>query len=148
MDTWSCSSACLLDFIELPIPPSTPEIQAIENHHDTSLSSSTSAQEAGEGVDFNYDSLKDYIAYGLTYDKKEDKFLFHDKQVRLFVDKDIKNEGRSNNFYYDAKGKSNFKVIRDDNNKIIKITKVHESELQALNKTFGFIITDGNLRFE
>ncbi|MGF9642803.1 hypothetical protein [Paenibacillus sp. FSL L8-0502] len=87
-----------------PHPPSTPEIQAIENHHDTSLSSSTSAQEAGEGADFNYDSLKDYIAYGLTYDKKEDRFLFHGKQVRLFVDKDIKNEGRSNNFYYDAKG--------------------------------------------
>lgn len=40
------------------------------------------------------------------------------------------------------------KVIRDDNNKIIKITEVNESELQALSKTFGFIITDGNLRFE
>lgn len=78
-----------LDFIELPIPPSTPEIQAIENHHDTSLSSSISAQEAGEGVDFNYDSLKEYIAYGLTYDKKKDKFLFHEQQVRLFVDEEI-----------------------------------------------------------
>lgn len=130
------------------LSPSTPEIQAIENDHDTSFNPSTSAQEAGEGADFNYDSLKDYIAYGLTYDKKEDRFLFHHKQVRLFVDKDIKNEGKSNNFYYDAKGKSDFKVIRDDNNKIIKIMEVNETELQALSKTFGFIITDGNLRFD
>ncbi|MET3211254.1 UNVERIFIED_CONTAM: bla regulator protein BlaR1 [Paenibacillus sp. PvR008] len=128
-------------------PGEALEIQATENH-DTSLSSSTSTQEAGEGTDFNYDSLKDYIAYGLTYDKKEDRFLFHDKQVRLFVDKDIKNEGRSNNFYYDARGKSDFKVIRDDNNKVIKITEVNESELQALSKTFGFTITDGILRFD
>ncbi|WP_342418542.1 hypothetical protein [Paenibacillus sp. FSL H8-0168] len=28
-----------LDCIALPIPPSTPEIQAIENHHDTSQAS-------------------------------------------------------------------------------------------------------------
>ncbi|CCC86163.1 hypothetical protein PPM_p0013 (plasmid) [Paenibacillus polymyxa M1] len=66
----------------------------------------------------------------------------------MFVDKDIKNEGKSNNFYYDAKGKSDFKMIRDDNNKIIKIMEVNETELQALSKTFGFIITDGNLRFD
>ncbi|MNI23647.1 Methicillin resistance mecR1 protein [compost metagenome] len=126
------------------------EMNAVESGGDAggdSAAAAASSQEDGTVSDFNYDALKDYVAYGLTYDKAQDRFLYNGKHVRLFMDQDLKNEGKFNKFYYDGDGTADFKVIRDKDNKVTKITEVDEHELQALAKGYGFELTQDGLKF-
>ncbi|WP_157793871.1 M56 family metallopeptidase [Paenibacillus donghaensis] len=130
---------------------SSVEMNAVESDVNAGLhsgASSASSEQGGAVSDFNYDALKDYMAYGLTYDKAKDRFLYNGKHVRLFMDQDFKNEGNFNKFYYDGNGAADYKVVREKDNKISIIAEVNESELQALGKTYGFALKDGGLQFE
>ncbi|SDL86389.1 Signal transducer regulating beta-lactamase production, contains metallopeptidase domain [Paenibacillus jilunlii] len=127
------------------------EMNAVESGGDAggdSAAAAASSQEDGTVSDFNYDALKDYVAYGLTYDKAQDRFLYNGKHVRLFMDQDLKNEGKFNKFYYDGDGTADFKVIRDKDNKVTNITEVDEHELQALAKVYGFELGEDGLKFQ
>ncbi|MNY72339.1 hypothetical protein D3C86_2108710 [compost metagenome] len=74
--------------------------------------------------------------------------MYNGKHIRLFLDQDLKNEGKFNKFYFDGDGKADFKVIRDKDNKVTKITEVDEHELQALAKGYGFELSQDGLKFE
>lgn len=127
------------------------EMKAVESDDNTgggSAAASASSEDGRTVTDFNYDALKDYMAYGLTYDKAQDRFLYNGKHVRLFMDQDLKHEGKFNKFYYDGNGAADFKVVRDKDNKVSKITEVDEHELQVLAKEYGFELNADGLKFE
>ncbi|WP_019910289.1 M56 family metallopeptidase [Paenibacillus sp. HW567] len=114
---------------------------------ETSVSAAASEQ-SGEVTDFNYDALKDYMAYGLAYDKTKDRFLYNGKHVRLFLDQDLSHQERFNKFYYDGDGAADFIIVRDKDNKVSQVAEVNESELQTLGKTYGFELKKDGLHFE
>ncbi|WP_334073554.1 MULTISPECIES: M56 family metallopeptidase [Paenibacillus] len=108
---------------------------------------SASSEQGDTTSDFNYGELKDYTAYGLTYDKAKDRYLYNGKHVRLFLDQDPKDKGKFTKFYFDGDGATDFQVVRDKDNKIGKIAEVSESELQVLGNTYGFELNNGGLQF-
>lgn len=126
------------------------EMNAVESDNAGGPDSAAASASSQDGTvsDFNYDALKDYVAYGLAYDKAQDRFLYNGKHIRLFLDQDLKNEGKFNKFYFDGDGTADFKVVRDKDNKVTKITEVDEHELQVLAKGYGFELTQDGLKFE
>lgn len=116
---------------------------------DSSGPDAAAASSDGSGAvsDFNYDALKDYVAYGLTYDKAQDRFLYNGKHIRLFMDPDLQREGKFNQFYYDGNGTADFKVVRDKDNTIKEIQAVDDSGLQALAEAYGFELGKDGLKF-
>ncbi|MEK3758828.1 M56 family metallopeptidase [Paenibacillus sp. FSL P4-0338] len=116
---------------------------------DSSGPDAAAASSDGSGAltDFNYDALKDYVAYGLTYDKAQDRFLYNSKHIRLFMDPDLQHEGKFNKFYYDGNGSADFRVIRDKDNAVKEIKLLEDSELQALAKAYGFELGKEGLKF-
>lgn len=129
-------------------PDSAAEMSAMENG-DSSGPDAAAASSDGSGAltDFNYDALKDYVVYGLTYDKAQDRFLYNGKHIRLFMDPDLQHEGKFNKFYYDGNGSADFRVIRDKDNAVKEIKLLDDSELQALAQAYGFELGKEGLKF-
>lgn len=127
------------------------EMNALESDDNSGGDSAVAAASSEDGAavtDFNYEALKDYMTYGLTYDKAQDRFSYNGKPIRLFLDQDLKHEGKFNKFYYDGNGSADFRVIRDKDNTIKEITAVNESELQGLGKEYGFELNADGLKFQ
>ncbi|MEK4042073.1 M56 family metallopeptidase [Paenibacillus sp. FSL H8-0048] len=126
------------------------EMNAQESDDNSGLDSAAAAASSEDGAavtDFNYDALKDYMTYGLTYDKAQDRFLYNGKHIRLFMDPDLQHEGKFNKFYYDGNGSADFRVIRDKDNAVKEIKLLEDSELQALAKAYGFELGKEGLKF-
>lgn len=124
------------------------EMSALEDGDSSGPDAAAASSDgSGEVSDFNYDALKDYVAYGLTYDKVQDRFLYNGKHIRLFMDPDLQREDKFNQFYYDGNGTTDFKVIRDKDNTIKEIQALDDSELQALAEAYGFELGKDGLKF-
>ncbi|AWB43126.1 hypothetical protein DCC85_02020 [Paenibacillus sp. CAA11] len=127
------------------------EMEAVESGDDTGLhaaASSSSFEEGEAAANYNGDALKEYTAYGLTYDKAKDRYLYQGKHVRLFMDQDPEEPGQFTKFYYDGDGTVDFQVVRDESKKVSKIAEVSDRELQVLGKTYGFELKNGGLQFK